>query len=152
VPYRGSSRGTSLRPAASPRAMRGAWTLDSSSERVWLLPPDPTAAGLARRHVEDICRGLPEADLDTARLVATELVSNAVKHGTGSPALGIVRDGTAVLVYVEDESHESPFFVESTEVLEHGAGMRLVAALANEWGIAPRGDGLPGKRVWAAVT
>jgi hypothetical protein len=29
--------------------------------------------------------------------------------------------------------------------------MRLVAVLSDDWGVTPRGDGQPGKRVWFSL-
>jgi hypothetical protein len=54
-------------------------------------------------------------------------------------------------VDVYDESPDLPVVVESRSLIEHGAGMRLVAALADSWGVDPRGDGRPGKQVWFAL-
>ena len=54
-------------------------------------------------------------------------------------------------VDVYDESPDSPVVVEGQSLPERGMGMRLVVAMADSWGVAPRGDGRPGKRVWFAL-
>lgn len=118
---------------------------------MWVLPLDLTAAALARRHVEAACGGMPGDLVDVVRLLVTELVSNALRHGTGAPVLGVLRDETGLLVYVDDECSDPPVVREPADWMEHGAGMRLVVALADDWGVAPREEGLPGKRVWFAV-
>jgi anti-sigma regulatory factor (Ser/Thr protein kinase) len=122
-----------------------------ASPRVWVLPSDATAAGVARRHVDGVCAGLPTEKVDVARLLVTELVTNALRHGAGTVTLGIARDGVSLTIHVEDESPEMPVVLQLTDLREHGAGMRLVAALASSWGVDLRPDGKTGKRVWFVV-
>jgi two-component sensor histidine kinase len=86
--------------------------------------------------------------VDIARLLATELVSNAVLHGSGTVLLAVVREGGGIRVEVYDESPEPPVIVDAESMMEHGAGLRLVAALASRWGSSSRDDARPGKRVW----
>lgn len=125
--------------------------LDSGLGNMWVLPSDLTAARLARGHVVDACRGVPMAKVNVARLLVTELVANAVLHGSGTVHLVVARDGEGMRVDVYDESPDPPVVVEPRFLREHGAGMRLVVALADSWGVALRGDGQPGKRVWFAL-
>jgi len=123
----------------------------SDQARSWVLPSDPTAAFHARRHVEASCSGLPEDCVDIACLLATELVSNAVRHGRGTVVLAIARDGSEVRVDVSDESPELPVVTEGDVMREHGAGLRLVDALASSWGTQVLHEPRPGKRVWFAL-
>lgn len=118
------------------------------SECTWTLPSDLTAARLARRRVEQACTGLPSDKLEVLRLLVTELVSNALRHGSGNVVLQVFRDGGVVEVAVEDENPDKPVVVHPRTLQEHGAGMRLVDALADSWGISARVDARPGKRVW----
>ncbi len=114
------------------------------------IKPDRNAPSVARAAVQEFCQeqGI-DGSGDTAQLVASELVTNAVVHaGTPidltlrlvSPHLHIaVRDsgaGQARINSIVDESSES------------GRGLILVDALASSWGTL-----LPdvGKVVWAAV-
>lgn len=89
--------------------------------------------------------------VDVARLLVTELVANALQHGAGTVVLRVDRNGSGVEVAVEDESPDLPVVVHPESLQDHGAGMRLVNALADRWGIAPRDGGLPGKRVWFSL-
>jgi anti-sigma regulatory factor (Ser/Thr protein kinase) len=114
----------------------------------WELAPDLTAAGVARRHVDESCADLPDDTVDVARLLVTELVANAVKHGAGSVLLEVDRGAGRVEVSVHDESPDQPVVLEARPLPENGAGLRLVAALASRWGVTERRDGRPGKRVW----
>jgi anti-sigma regulatory factor (Ser/Thr protein kinase) len=117
----------------------------------WMLPSDLTAAGLARRHVTAACDDLPSDTLDIARLLVTELVANALTHGTGSVVLQVDRGTARVEVSVDDEGPDLPVVLDPGPLPESGAGLRLVAALAESWGVGPRPDHRPGKRVWFAV-
>jgi anti-sigma regulatory factor (Ser/Thr protein kinase) len=120
------------------------------SEQAWLLPSDPTAAARARELTAAECRALPHEQLDVALLLVSELVGNAVRHGAGTVVLHVVRDDQTLHVEVQDESPDMPVMVDarSWTEMESGAGLRLVDALSNEWGVRSRGDELPGKRVW----
>jgi hypothetical protein len=81
-------------------------------------------------------------------------LEDEVKGGPGSfEALALPERASHVnvLVHGYDESPDPPVVVEHRSPQEHGAGMRLVAALADSWGVASRGDGRLGKRVWFAL-
>lgn len=123
-------------------------TVSFDQVQAWVLPSDLTAASTARGHVAEVCAGLPEETVYTARLLVTELVSNAVLHGRGTIRLTVARDDAAVRVEVHDESPHLPVVMHRSPMAEHGAGMRLVSAMAGSWGTDAIGDGRPGKRVW----
>lgn len=129
----------------------GAWRLDSIPANVWVLPSDVTAAFHARIHVVGACGDMPTETVNIARLLVTELVSNAVLHGSGTVLLVAAREGGGVRVEVYDENPDPPVIVDAESLMEHGAGLRLVAALASSWGVAARNDARPGKRVWFAL-
>lgn len=114
----------------------------------WVLPTDLTAAFSARRHVEGACEGMSADTVDTARLLVTELVSNAVLHAEGAVVLTIANDHEGIRVEVHDQSPRMPVILEGQPPLEHGNGLRLVAALATSWGADTAGDIHPGKLVW----
>jgi len=113
-----------------------------------VLPSDLSAASTARGHVADVCAGLPDETVYTARLLVTELVSNAVLHGRGTIRLTVALDHGGVRVEVHDESPHPPVIIHRSPMAEHGAGLRLVSAMAGSWGSEPLADGQPGKRVW----
>jgi anti-sigma regulatory factor (Ser/Thr protein kinase) len=125
--------------------------LSSGPAKMWVLPSEVTAVIHARRHVVGSCEGMPTEKVDIARLLVTELVSNAVRHGSGTVVLAVAREGGGVRVEVYDESPDMPVLREPESLMEHGAGLRLVAALASSWGVASHDGGLPGKRVWFAL-
>lgn len=131
--------------------IQGAWEVGSVEAGVWVLPSDVTAAFHARLHVVNACEDMPAQVVDIARLLVTELVANAVLHGSGTVLLAVTREAGGLRVDVYDENPDPPVVVNAESLMEHGAGLRLVAALASSWGVDSRGDEQPGKRVWFAL-
>ncbi|MFJ3097938.1 ATP-binding protein [Streptomyces hydrogenans] len=88
---------------------------------------------------------------DTARLLISELVTNALVH-TDSRVISMVvtRTGdTAVRIAVMDtDRSELPVPAPQGDDEEHGRGLALVAALADRWGTERV---VTGKRVWAEI-
>ncbi|GLW52409.1 SpoIIE family protein phosphatase [Kitasatospora phosalacinea] len=92
--------------------------------------------------------GVPDL-IDTAELLSSELVTNAIRH-TDRDAMFTARlyqeNGRARLrVEVEDESDLWPTRRTPGEQASSGRGLMLVEALADTWGVEPRGSG---KRMW----
>ncbi len=92
-----------------------------------------------------------EDTCETAALVVSELVTNAVVHTASSQIVCELQDGEdLVRIAVRDEgcapneSHPSPQLPEE----EHGRGLLLVDALCRAWGAQEYGPGLV---VWAEV-
>lgn len=86
--------------------------------------------------------GIPEALLETARLLASELVSNSVRHGPTGPKAVIgflVEVGRKRLrVEVSDGSAEGARSRQPDET--GGYGLALVDAMASRWGSERQGD------------
>ncbi|MBM9508726.1 ATP-binding protein [Actinacidiphila acididurans] len=120
-------------------------------ERTW--PPAPRSAGRARRVLADhLCAwGLPQLT-DSAALVVSELVTNAVNHA--HPPHGHLiftrfeRLECGVRIEVHDVSEAKPERREAAVDEESGRGLLLVEALTGgHWGVSDRNG--PGKTVWA---
>jgi len=127
--------------------------LDASLVQAWRLPSELIAVREARQHVADACQDLPVETVDDARLLVTELVANALTHGSGAVHLVVARDAEGGLrVEVLDEGLDLPAVAEPRSLPERGSGLRLVEALASSWGVAPRTGGQVGKRVWFTLT
>lgn len=112
-----------------------------------LLPTDERAAILARGFVTDALRsiGLGAAEIEVATLLASELVTNAVVHGSAPIDIDVGTVDGGVRVSVGDRSPRVPSARAASEDEEHGRGLLLVGALSDRWGVDAQP---PGKRVW----
>ncbi|MFB8209307.1 MULTISPECIES: ATP-binding protein [unclassified Streptomyces] len=90
---------------------------------------------------------------DDVAVVVAELAANAVLHGhvTGRDfELRVLPEADGIRVEVSDARGERrPELCAGGPAAEGGHGLRLVEALAAEWGVAER---IVGKTVWARVT
>ncbi|GAB7190828.1 hypothetical protein NUM3379_15350 [Kineococcus sp. NUM-3379] len=115
------------------------------------LPADLRSVADARAFLRTALRAWGGDPLsDTAELVLTELVTNALVHTDGDASVGLRydRDGKRLLISVQDTSTRRPTAREAAPGATGGRGLAIVGALAQEWGVAMEGDG---KSVWAEV-
>ncbi|MDO0933231.1 ATP-binding protein [Streptomyces sp. DG2A-72] len=85
--------------------------------------------------------------LETAELVAAELITNAVRHaGKGPISAGARLSDARLLIEVTDTSPDVPQVGLPSADEEGGRGLFLVAALADRHGFDPMPTG---KRCWA---
>jgi PAS domain S-box-containing protein len=113
------------------------------------LATGESAVAETRKMVVDQLRewGLQESLVEDIALTTHELVANALVHGVPPVDLRLVLTGSQLVVEVHDRSTDRPrrHLVETGE--EHGRGLQLVSALADDWG-ARVGSG--SKTVWAS--
>ncbi|MGA4838730.1 SpoIIE family protein phosphatase [Streptomyces sp. G45] len=112
----------------------------------WRLVADPSEVSRARDLVRDRLRdwGLDALE-DTAALLASELVTNAVRHAQGRRiGLRLVHAGR-LLCEVEDDDVALPSLLNAGPSDEFGRGLRIVTGLAKEWGTSRTSTG---KTVW----
>lgn len=112
------------------------------------LPFDvkPESAALARGYTAGVMEAAGWVDqVDTAVLLVSELVANAVRHAMGPCALVITIQEDGVELSVEDGDPRQPV-ARNAQPLDHtGRGLLLLSALAADWGVQP----LPaGKSIW----
>lgn len=115
----------------------------------WSLPPLPHAVSLARQRIRRECTTLPPAVLDTALLVASELVTNAIRYGEGDVALRCWPRLDGLRIEVSDRDPHRPRPADPGLEAEGGRGLMVVAALAKTWGVLPTQPA--GKTVWAEI-
>lgn len=82
---------------------------------------------------------------DDARLLLSEILTNAVQHAQGPLGLHLCRTATELTVEVSDHSPHLPQPRLAAEDEESGRGLILVRALADTWGVRPTDEG---KTTW----
>lgn len=112
------------------------------------LEPSGLAPAQARRVVRRMVSPLVPADVvHTAELLVSELVTNAITHGTGTVRLFVDCVNHCVSVTVSDDDPASPELQPERLLSEGGRGLRMIESLAGSWGVKPHDDG-QGKDVW----
>jgi anti-sigma regulatory factor (Ser/Thr protein kinase) len=116
------------------------------------LPRASQAAGLARRATRDALACWQLAHLaETATLLVSELVGNALQHAhaNGSlPELRLEATQAWLRIEVHDTDPRPPQLCLPGDLDEAGRGLVLVEALAGEWGVR---ETETGKAVWAEL-
>jgi len=121
----------------------------------FVLPGIPESAGIARWHIRASFEYQGLADYaDIAQIIASELVTNAIKHTSAdwTAKIGVSlrrrRNPDSVAVTVTDSSPYPPVKREEAADSEQGRGLHIVEALSLHWGWAPEGSG---KTVFAVL-
>ena len=108
------------------------------------LPRSYDAAGFARTAIAPLGAGLAADRRADFNLLVSELINNAVVHGSGRIALQLERRGDAVWAQVSDEG---PGFDAALNAVKHphagGWGLQLLDSLSQRWGMAESST-----RVW----
>ncbi len=114
----------------------------------WKLASELTSARRARMLVRRRLKrwGLAEL-IFTAELLASELVTNAVRYAQGSIALRLVREG-GLVIEVLDDSAALPRLRHASDEDERGRGLQVVSQLAQHWGARRTPSG---KVVWCEL-
>ncbi|MCX4747021.1 ATP-binding protein [Kitasatospora sp. NBC_01287] len=123
-----------------------------ATDTCW-LPRRTNSPARARRLLGELLRGVKGGERfhEVGQLVVSELVTNALVHGTRSGQLIWIElkvDHEQLWIAVEDASSAVPRVCRAADG-ETGRGMLLVEELTLAWGCGPR-EGI-GKRVWVIV-
>lgn len=123
--------------------------MDSDDER----PPsgirEVTTPAEGRSFTAATLDGQCPAAIETAQLLVSELVTNALLHAR-EPAVELavqIVDGHAKIA-VTDHSAVLPELPELDPTTVGGLGLHIVDALSHRWGITPTGEG---KTVWVEL-
>jgi hypothetical protein len=127
-----------------------------ATDRLMLtLPPEPESPSLARTLVGDACLAWELAELlHPARLVMSELVTNAVEHAATTITVGVSPRGAGIHLSVSDGKPAPPRLLRLARprfghpLDDRGRGLRVVNATAAAWGSLPTAGG---KIVWATL-
>lgn len=133
-------------PLAGRMSPEGPWAFEARVE----LESDPVLMKAVRLFVDEmVTEWKLEMIRDDARLVATELATNAVLHARTELRVTLRSDGAGLLrVEVRDLNTRMPSPSESSEGATSGRGLAVVSALAWAWGAHQEGDA---KVVWAEL-
>lgn len=131
------------------------------TQRRWEFSHTAAAVPAAREQLVEFltCLGVADAIVMEAELVASELLGNAVTHGRADS-----QDHISIQVRVRDHVVEVAVTDggpadgqvpdvrprRTSVVATRGRGLRIVRALAHEWGVVVE-DGDGGTTVWAAI-
>jgi anti-sigma regulatory factor (Ser/Thr protein kinase) len=118
------------------------------------LPHRVDSVPAARAFLTQLLHGWEVADevIDDASLLTTELMSNAVEHGSGVVDLEIAVQDGLLHIGVHDDSVELPTKHDAaSSSLEGGRGIWLVQSIARDWG-SDSSNREPGKTVWFELT
>lgn len=133
-------------------------THDDAAARTAFFVSEPRSVPEARRFVRGLMKAHDDALVSDVALCVTELVTNAVRHGSGRQVeVSVLLEPHAVTVAVTDEGPgpeqdvvpQQP--VSEDEVAAHGVsgrGLAIVESLAQAWGVDRTA---PGTRVWARL-
>ncbi|MET9087490.1 SpoIIE family protein phosphatase [Streptomyces sp. NPDC004237] len=119
--------------------------LPAESVGDWTLPREPRSVGRAREYARgQLLTWDLEPLVDTAELLVSELVTNALRYGEGEIRLRLLLDRTLVCE-VWDSGLVQPRRRRARDTDEGGRGLQLVGLLSAAWGSrrTPRG-----KTVW----
>ncbi|SEN59374.1 Anti-sigma regulatory factor (Ser/Thr protein kinase) [Actinacidiphila rubida] len=138
-----------------PAATWGPWEAELPA-CVWRLPRHSRSVGRARARFRSQAGrwDLAEETAETAVLLLSELVTNAVRHGHVRGRhieVRCVLAPTVLRVDVSDAGRGVPVLRQAAAEDESGRGLTLVAALATTWGVLPRRHGI-GKTVWCEIS
>ncbi len=110
------------------------------------LPASRSSPAASRAFLRSRLAGVMDtASLETATLLATELVTNAVVHAGTEAELSYSLEEDSVLIEVSDLSPTLPRLTHPGGSDTSGRGLLIISALSEAWGTANRPDG---KAVW----
>ncbi|MFF3322776.1 SpoIIE family protein phosphatase [Streptomyces sp. NPDC002889] len=113
------------------------------------LPDSAESAAAARRFVSHRLADWGREDLAFGtELIASELVTNALRYSTGPVELRLIR-GNALICEVSDSSSAAPHLRYAEDDDEGGRGLYLVAQFTRSWGTRRTGKG---KTIWTEQT
>jgi serine phosphatase RsbU (regulator of sigma subunit)/anti-sigma regulatory factor (Ser/Thr protein kinase) len=114
----------------------------------WKLPAELTSAHRARTLIRRPMKrwGLTEL-IPAAELLASELVTNAVRYAQGQIGLRLVLEG-GLVIEVLDDSAALPRLRHPDDDEERGRGLQVVSQVAQRWGAR---RAVQGKIVWCEL-
>jgi anti-sigma regulatory factor (Ser/Thr protein kinase) len=115
-----------------------------------VLAPTTDAPLLARRFLTDQFAAWKIAEDYLARVVISELVTNAYRHGEGFIVVRLFLDHDRLAVLeVWDAGERRPVVKPQDDAALSGRGLQIVSEMVKAWGVRSLNEG--GKAVWAKL-
>lgn len=120
------------------------------SRQSWRLPATARSVPEARHHVVTTLQQWGyDTVVETARLLTSELVTNAVLHARTEMTVTVEDSEAGVRISVADASPVPPSLRRHSTTATTGRGLRLLDQLAREWSVD---DDNGGKTVWFTLS
>jgi PAS domain S-box-containing protein len=114
------------------------------------LRPRPQQVAVARRFTRHTVTAWQHAELaDTACLLVSEILTNAVRHARQAIGLHLHHTDREIIAEITDDNAQLPQHTLPAAADQSGRGLTLVEALADTWGTRPASTG---KTVWFTLT
>jgi anti-sigma regulatory factor (Ser/Thr protein kinase) len=110
-----------------------------------VLSPESASVPEARRFISDQLADLDPETIDVARLLVSEVVTNAVLHARTEVTLTLERDRSTVQVQIQDANPLLPVMRSHGPDAGTGRGLHVLDRLATRWGTSQIEGG---KIVW----
>ncbi len=111
------------------------------------VPADSTGPTYVRRVLAEMLVGRSVAVRNSAALVASELVTNAIRHSRPPLQAIIDFDSTMIRIAVSDPVADPPS-MRDVAGADGGFGMHIIDGLCQRWGSDANGEG---KTVWCEL-
>ena len=115
------------------------------------LAGDPQAPGAARSYVarhlatESVPEGVP---VDDVVLIASELVTNAVRAGARWVDVTLRVSGRRLDLLIADDAEGLPYHAKVDDDAVNGRGLDIVDRLTDAWAVTPRAGGKTVTATW----
>jgi DNA-binding response OmpR family regulator/anti-sigma regulatory factor (Ser/Thr protein kinase) len=115
------------------------------------LTPTAASVTLAREAVRDALTrwNVAAETVEDATLAASELVTNAIRHGRAPIQINLRRDDAGLVIEVSDGAHSRPLARDLDPTSPNGRGLHLIDAVSSQVGTRPIGAG---KAVWCVLS
>ncbi|MGH9018467.1 MAG: ATP-binding protein [Acidimicrobiales bacterium] len=112
------------------------------------FPPHDQCLGAVRHFLHEQTADQAPQVTEAVVLLGNELATNVVRHAGTEFEIDVVVSPDTTVVTVSDGSSVPPRLVENDPYSTGGRGLRIVAALADDWGMRHTDQG---KQVWFEV-
>ncbi|MCU1359804.1 MAG: sle [Ilumatobacteraceae bacterium] len=131
-------------------ARSGEWSTVTKPDHRLRFEPRPENVRDARDYIADLLldRGWSDAAIEKARLVISELATNAVLHAQTPFELSCQIGGTARFEVRDWDPDSVPLVLDLEPTRVGGLGLRLIEAIATDWGVESHPEF---KVVWCTI-